>query len=289
MHLEVVSPFGFCSGVNRAIRIVKDALKKRRNYYSLGPIIHNSYVIEELSKRGLKLIKDLNSFPKSSLLFLPTHGTSSRLIKSLKERRINFVDLTCPYVSQVQRICQDLENKDFKVIIIGDREHPEIRVLNEIAKDAIVIDRKADLLDNSFLQTAKKVGVIFQTTQSKDKYLQLASNLIKKYSGIKELHIFNTICPDSLKRQEGLKRLAKRVDLMIIIGGKDSANTRRLYRIAKKIRKRSYHIESQKDFNRLPMGRQELESLSIGIASGASTPQILVRRVIKDLKRWKKI
>ena len=304
MRIVLVHPLGFCCGVKRAITIVKNALKKKANYYSLGPIIHNSYVIEQLSKKGLKLTNDLNLLPPNSVLFLPTHGTSLKLIRRLRRNRINFIDLVCPYVSQVQKICQDLRNKGFKVVIIGDKDHREVRVLNEIAKDAIVIDpalackggvdRKADLLDNNFLQGTKKVGIISQTTKSKDKYFQVVSNLIKKYTclpkgeiGIKEFYLFNTICPDSLRRQERLKRIAKRVDLIIIVGGKDSANTKSLYRIAKKIRKRAYHIESQKDLNRLHIlsfGRK-----TIGIASGASTPEILVKKIIGGLKEWKRI
>ena len=312
MRIVLVHPLGFCCGVKRAITIVKNALKKKADYYSLGPIIHNSYVIEQLSKKGLKplpfyqdkifqskkgrgkLANDLNLLPPNSILFLPTHGTSPKLIRRLRKNRINFTDLVCPYVSQVQKICQDLRNKGFKVVIIGDKDHREVRVLNEIVKDAIIIDRKADLLDNNFLQGTKRVGIISQTTKSKDKYLQIVSNLIKKYtclpkgeSGIKEFYLFNTICPDSLKRQERLKRITKRVDLMIIVGGKDSANTKSLYRIAKKIRKRSYHIENQKDLNRLRIlsfGRK-----TIGIASGSSTPEILVKKVIGGLKEWKRI
>jgi 4-hydroxy-3-methylbut-2-enyl diphosphate reductase len=173
--------------------------------------------------------------------------------------------------------------------------------LREIVKAKVIdsglvhkkkVDRKDDFIDNNFLLKTKKIGIVSQTTQSKDKYLQVVVDLIKRYSylcrddiGIKEFYLFNTICPDCLKRQERLKRVAKKVDLMIIIGDRDSANTRRLYRIAKKIRKNSYHVESQEDLNRLPI----LENFSIGIASGASTPQILIREIIRSLKeRWKK-
>jgi len=280
MRIELVRPFGFCSGVKRATEIVKDTLKKRKNCFSFGPIIHNSYVTKDLSKRGLKLIEDLNLLKSFFLLFLPTHGTSPELIKRLKNKNIEFIDLICPYVASVHRICKNLKRRGFKIFVLGDRKHTEIKALEGVIRDIRVIDREPDLLDNNLLQKIKKVGVISQTTQSKDKYLQIVSSLMRKYIGVKEFYLFNTICPDCLRRQEEIKRIAERVDLMVIVGDKVSANTRSLYRTAKKINKNSYHIENQEDLGRLP----KLENLFIGIASGASTPKILVRKIIRSLK-----
>ncbi|MBL7155774.1 MAG: 4-hydroxy-3-methylbut-2-enyl diphosphate reductase [Candidatus Omnitrophica bacterium] len=271
---------GFCFGVRRSLNIAGEALKKKKTIYSLGPIIHNPQVVREFSRKGLKVIKDIKGLAvksgksKTKEFLIPSHGISPG---ALKNRALKFIDTTCPLVGRVHKIVADLKKKGYFTIIAGDRKHPEVRGLRGIAgKNSRVL--KSGKEARRFGARPEKVALISQTTATLSNFREILSELEKK--NLKELKSFNTVCKNTIDRQREAKEIAKKVDAMIIIGGKNSANTTRLAKICKMANKNTYHIESRKDLDkRCYEGKKK-----IGIATGASTPPYAIEEIIKRIR-----
>lgn len=280
LHIELAKNIGFCSGVKRAIDIVEDTLLKTKGkVYSLGPVIHNPAVIGQLEKRKLCVIKSLDGVEDSATLVLPSHGSPRNILDIAKRKKLALVDVTCPYVSSVQRICKMLSEQGMKVVIIGDREHPEIKALMDLAEDARIIDKVQDIKKDEF--SHKKIGIISQTTQAQDVFFRIVCKILERNPSIKEVHIFNTICTDTIQRQEEVKRLAKAVDVLLVIGSSSSANTKRLLCLGGKFNNRTYLIESED----VPLSMMLKQAKKIGVISGASTPEWLVEKIVRKIKR----
>jgi len=273
MEIKVADPIGFCFGVKRAIRMAKEALEnnKTKEVYSLGPIIHNNQVVDELSKEGLKPIKDLSGIEKG-VCVISSHGVSPVIFERIKSKGLDVVNATCPNVMSAQTIVRSLSQEGYSVVILGDKDHPEVKSLSGFANDKAVVIKDEVQLKGLDLPS-KKTGVVSQTTQSTANYFKIISGLLEK--GFQEARIFNTICNDTQKRQRSAAKLAKEVDVMIIVGGRMSANTKRLFEICYKICKDTYHIETVGELR-----REWLEGkLRVGIASGASTPDWIIENI----------
>lgn len=262
---------GFCFGVKRAVRLANQTLKNNADVFCLGPLIHNPQVVNDLSDRGLKIIKDLDKINDGTLI-VRSHGLHPDLIDAAREKNIKLIDATCPFVKSAQQICQDLHKKGYFIVIVGDKDHPEVKALVGYAgKNSIVVDGK--FKSKKFKLPAKKIGILAQTTQSNKLFLSIVSD----FNGAR---VFNTICKDSIKRQEDAHRIAKTADIMLVLGSKLSANTRRLFQICQKSGTKIYQIERPGDlkdnwFNFVS---------TVGIATGASTPDILIKEVIKRIR-----
>lgn len=282
MSIKLAKKVGFCFGVKRAVEMAEGVLKKEDNgVYSLGSIIHNAQVVDDLSRRGLKVIKSINDVT-SGCIVISSHGISPHIADEISRRSLKLVDTTCPFVSNAQRIAQSLNKAGYKVIIVGDKKHPEIKALVDFAgKKALVVkDNKG--VKRLHLRPNEKIGIISQTTQSMDNFLGAARAIIEAKP--KELRVFNTICRDADERQNAARELANLVDIMLIVGGKNSANTKRLLEVCKKILNRSYLIETEKDLkDEWFKGRG-----AVGITSGASTPDWIVMRVAEAAKEKQK-
>jgi len=277
--IRLAKNIGFCSGVKRAIGIIEKYLSKnRREVYSLGPVIHNLQVIKQLEERNLCIVDSLDKVKDSSAVILPSHGSPRHILNIIKKRKLRLIDVTCPYVSSVQKICDRLYKQGLKVIIVGDRKHPEIKALMDLAPDACVIEKIEDIKENSF--SHKKIGVIFQTTQAKDKFFEIVSKILQKNPEVSQAHIFNTICLDTARRQEEAKKLAKAVDALLVIGSSTSANTKRLCYIGRKINKRTYLVEK----GIAPIKKILKDVKTVGLISGASTPAWLVKEIVRQIK-----
>jgi len=271
----ISSNSGFCFGVKRALDIAEDALKKKKKVYSLGPIIHNPQVVRTFSEKGLKIAKDAkSSVPKKAALLVPSHGINP---EALLDKRITCIDTTCPLVSRVQKIIKDLRKKQYLIVIVGDRKHPEVRALVGIAgRNSIVLkDRKKAA---SIKLKSGKIAVVSQTTASLVVFKEILSEIAKK--DFKELLSYNTVCRNTIDRQKEAERIAGGVDAMFVIGGRQSANTSRLADTCRKVNKNTYHIESGKDLKKKFFKSQK----SIGIATGASTPPDAIKEVVKKIK-----
>ncbi len=278
IKIELAECSGFCFGVKRAISMAKQALErnKGKNVYSLGHIIHNSQVVEELSKEGLRSIRELGAI-KDGVIVISSHGVSPEIFDEIKLRGLEIIDATCPYVVSAQKIVKALNEEGYTVIIFGDSQHPEVKSLVGFAGDrATVIKAKEDV---ERLQTqSQRIGLVSQTTQSAENYLEVISAIMKKE--FLEVRIFNTICSDTKKRQESAQRLARIPDGMIVIGGRMSANTKRLFEICSKICDNTCHIETADELGQEWFSAKK----SVGIASGASTPDWIIKAVEDKIK-----
>lgn len=272
---------GFCFGVKRAVDLVEKALKEERSrIYSIGPFIHNPQVIKKLSQQGLEVVRSIKDI-KEGCIVIRSHGVCPSLIKEARKKKIKLVDVTCPYVVKAQNISRSLERQGYQVIIVGEEKHPEVQALKGNAKDkAVVVSSEEDIYELN--KNFSKIGIVAQTTQSRNKYLKIVSQLLIK-NKFKEIRIFDTICADTIKRQNSALELAGKVKVMFVLGGKISANTKRLVEICRDTGIPTYHIEESKEIK-----SSWLKNIKrIGIASGASTPDWIVDKVKKKLENYK--
>jgi len=269
---------GFCFGVKKSVNLAKNALKARKdNLYMLGSIINNPQVIESFTKKGVKIADNLDKVPEESTIITRAHGISPTMLKKAYQKKLSVVNTTCPYVRKVQKIAHYLYEKDYFIVIYGDEKHPEVlSLLDTIQNNALVIN---SIPDAEKITIKKKIGFISQTTKNIYDFYKLASVLLNR---AEELRIFNTICKSTTERQKSVLELAKEVDVMLVIGGKESANTTRLAEIGKNQRVKTYHIETK---NQLKYKWFHSED-KIGITSGASTPDWVTNEVIDKLKEW---
>ena len=277
MKIEIADCSGFCFGVKRAIKMAQEALEKNKTkeVYSLGHIIHNSQVVEELSQKGLKPIKELTGV-EEGVVVISSHGAGPKIFKQIETKGIGLVNATCPYVMSAQKIVKSLSDEGYSVLILGDRHHPEVEALVGLAGKGAVVIKDEEELEGQKLPSSR-IGVVSQTTQTSKRYFRIISKILSR--GFSEVRIFNTICSDTQKRQESAARLAKDADLMIIAGGRMSANTKRLFEICSGICKNTYHIETAQELK----GKWFEGKSKIGIASGASTPDWIIKSIKKEI------
>lgn len=272
MPVKLAKKVGFCFGVKRAIDIAEDVIKKERKAYSLGSIIHNRQVVENLSAKGLKVIDDICRV-RSGCIVISSHGISPKRIEEIKNRSLRLVDTTCPFVRNAQEIARDLSRSGYTVIIVGDADHPEVKALIDFAGDKASVVKDAAGIPALRLKSGERIGILSQTTQSMANFLPVVKAAIASKPG--ELKVFNTICADAESRQEAARELALKSDLMLIVGGHNSANTKRLLQVCRRMLKNSYLIESSKDLKDVWFK----DTITVGITSGASTPD----RIVKDV------
>ncbi len=279
LSVKLAKNIGFCSGVRRAVNIVEGTLSKSKaKVYSLGPVIHNTEVIKQLKEKNLFIVSSLDNLESASTLILPSHGTPRNTLNTAKKKNLRLIDVTCPYVSLLQNICDMLHKQGLEIIIVGDRKHPEVRALLDLAPGAYTIETIKDIKEGTF--SYKKLGIISQTTQSKDVFFGVVSEILQKNPLVKEVHVYNTVCLDTVRRQDEVKKLAGSVEVLLIIGSRHSANTKRLLCIGHKINKRTHLVENEKaNLNKILK-----KANKVGLISGASTPQWLVKEIIKKIR-----
>jgi 4-hydroxy-3-methylbut-2-enyl diphosphate reductase len=271
MNIKLAEESGFCFGVKKALDRIND-IEDKKDISILGKLIHNPQVIDELKKQGVKFAETLDEIETDTLV-ISAHGVSDDIIERAKQKGITIIDTTCPLVKNVHNITKNLEQQGYRIIIFGDKDHTEVKGIKGNLKDPIIIT------DISELDKIKpgKYALVSQTTQDITKFNEIAEKL---KSRIKDLVISNTICSATKSRQENAKNLAKEVDLMIVIGGYNSANTRRLEKICSSIVE-TKHIESAVEIK-----KEWLENkLNIGITAGASTPESVIKEVVDSLTR----
>lgn len=274
MKINVAKSAGFCSGVKRAIKIALETVSKNKNIEMLGDIVHNEDVVRQINNLGIKKVRKLSKDSDKTLL-IRAHGSPLRnYIKALK-LGYKIVDATCPMVKEIHKIVIEHENIGYKIIVIGDRKHEEVKgIVGQIKNKAIVIEKKIPI---EKIKKIKKACIVVQSTQNLTKVLAIIG-VLKKY--IKDLRFFNTICYPTRTKQQEIKILPLKNDIMIIIGSKKSANTKRLYEISKSLNKKSYWIQSKND---LKFGWFKGVK-KVGITAGASTPDSTTKEIIKSIK-----
>ncbi len=269
MNIRLAKNYGFCFGVKRALDIAKKTNDKAN---TIGPLIHNPQVIAALEKNGIKAVSSLNKI-KQKKVIIRAHGVPDSVLKKLKKK--NIIDATCPFVKKAQHIAKISEKQGYQVIVVGEKNHPEVKGIVGNLKRKTVIESLNDLKK---LKKYRKIAIISQTTQSKAKVNEIVKALKKKS---KEVKVSDTICNATAERQIAAINLAKHSDLMIVIGGYNSANTKQLARLCSTLTT-TKHIETTKDLK-----KQWFKSKNnIGITAGASTPNYIVRDVIEKIKNF---
>jgi len=279
MKVLVAEKCGFCHGVRNAIRLAGETLaheQDRGEVYSLGQIIHNTDEVERLAEAGLQTVATADEV-ESGTVIIRSHGAAPQQIAELKSRGLNIVDATCVLVKRVQQITQELERDGYKVIVVGDQDHPEVQAVVGCVRDVVVVGDESSLDD---LPANGKLGVVCQTTQSLDRLAEMLRAIGKH--GFAELKVINTLCRESMTRQESAIQLCKRVDVMFVLGGLQSANTRELAELCKAYNPDTYHLQN---WNELPVEVLKGKKTA-GVTAGASTPDRVIEEFVEKLKAF---
>lgn len=276
---------GFCYGVKRAVETTKKikAENASKKVWVLGELIHNSHVIKELDEMGIMTV-DVLPENETGICIVRSHGMAPQKIKEITDKGFEVVDLTCLDVKKVQQKAIQLAQEDFLVLILGKPEHPEVVAINANARiyseNVFVVqdlDSLKELTDK--VKAHKRVGVVIQTTQKIELLEEIIAYLLPISS---ELKVFNTICKSTTMRQQEAKELAKTSDLMVVVGGKNSANTTHLAEILKDITS-TIHIETADDLDEFKNLIENAEN--IGVTAGASTPENIIKNVIEKIEK----
>jgi 4-hydroxy-3-methylbut-2-enyl diphosphate reductase IspH len=243
MEVIVAEKCGFCPGVRNAIRMAEEIVRTRKEVYSLGPIIHNRDVVEHLAEEGLRTVGSIDEV-RSGTVLIRSHGAAPEEIERLREKGVEIVDATCVLVKRVQQIARELDAEGYRVVVIGDENHPEVRAVVGCARDVVVV-------------------------------------AIGKH-GFSEMKVINTLCREAINRQESAIELCKGVDIMFVLGGLESANTRRLAELCKKYNSQTFHLQNWGECDKriLPGKRRA------GVTAGASTPEWIIEEFVRNLKAF---
>ena len=272
MKIELAEKYGFCFGVKRAIKIAEE----NQNAATYGPLIHNSKEIARLDNDfKVGLIEDYTTFQPGDKAIVRTHGIVKEELNALKNSGVDVVDATCPFVTKPQEIAQEMSEAGYDVVIFGDEKHPEIKGVKSYATNGAHVVTSVQELES--LKLHEHIALIAQTTRKVEEYLKIANFLIPRY---KEVRVFNTICNATFENQDAVRKLSKKADVMLIIGGKNSSNTKQLFSISKENCYDSYHIEDEKD---LDFHWFEGKNLC-GISAGASTPDWIIQNVVDAIE-----
>ncbi len=272
MQIKLAQNYGFCFGVKRAIKIAEES----PNSTTIGPLIHNNEEINRLKNSfNVDTIHDYSKAKNIKKAIIRTHGITKDNLKDLKNNNIDIVDATCPFVSKPQKICEQMSAKGYQIIIFGDIKHPEVQGVMSYSKNGATVILDKEELKNTAFQS--KVAVISQTTRKFSEFLDIVNFIIPK---CKETRVFNTICNATFENQEAIRVLSLECDVMIIIGGKNSSNTKQLYAISKSNCFDSYLIENEQELE-----KKWFENKNIcGISAGASTPDWIIQKVMRKIK-----
>ena len=280
MKIIVGKTAGFCFGVKNAVEKTKEILLHEKNIYCLGEIVHNRQVVQSLEKQGIIFVDDIEK--AKNKMIIRAHGVSTEIYNRAREKEINLIDLTCPKVLKVHKIVKEYAEKNYYIFLLGERKHPEtIGTISFCGECSTVIEDENEVEDAiiKFKESKlKKALLISQTTYSLEKFEKIKKILQSKNI---ELEIRNTICPATKLRQEETEEISKKVDLMIIVGGKNSSNTQKLYYISKNNCKNAIHIETKEELAKIDISKYN----KIGIMAGASTPNESIEEVVEFIKK----
>ena len=274
MKIELAKSYGFCYGVKRAIEIAE----KYPGSATFGPLIHNKDEIERLKNNfNVDLVESVDEALKYDTLVIRTHGITKDRLKYLKQNGKKIINATCPYVTTPQQIVEKMSKEGYTIVIFGDKNHPEIQ---GVASYSINPDRTYTILSTDELvglPLGNKVAVVAQTTRKPEQYKEIVAALTTR---VAELRVFNTICNATFENQDAAAKLAKKCDVMVIIGGKNSSNTKQLYSICKSYLDDCYHIENENELQKSWFEGKK----HCGISAGASTPDWVIKNVINKIE-----
>lgn len=280
MDIILAKSAGFCFGVSNAIKILDCAIKENNvKIYTLGEIIHNRQVVDYYNKKGVIVANSVDEVSEGAGVVIRAHGVSKDVLEKLKIKNVTIFDATCPYVKKIHKLVSDKYKEGYKIIIFGNKNHPEVIGINGYCDNsAYIVANKEEV--NNLKINADKICVVSQTTQKKDNLEEIFRILDKKFKNVIK---FDTICSATSKRQEEAKEIAKNVDLMFVVGGVDSSNTNKLYEVAKKYCNNTLKIEIASQIK-----MQDIKKIKkIGITAGASTPKRVIKEVLSKMTELK--
>ena len=278
MKIEKAEKLGLCFGVRRAIKLLKEAATKYGEIETLGPVAHNRLLVEDLANLGVKPISHLDQ-AQGRILAITTHGTSPAVLSEIKTRRIRVIDTTCPIVRKAQNAARELSEAGFDVIIFGDAEHSEVKGLLGWAADKGMAALDIKQIART-VKTSSRLGIISQTTQTQPAFMEFVREVMGQVGPeIEEIRLVNTLCQVTQSQQEAALALARKSQLMIVIGGSNSANTRHLVEICSALVE-THSVETADEVKSSWLARKR----QIGITAGASTPDEAVEELIDKLR-----
>ncbi|MCX5695964.1 MAG: 4-hydroxy-3-methylbut-2-enyl diphosphate reductase [Candidatus Omnitrophica bacterium] len=276
MRINVAKSAGFCLGVKRALDIAFKTAASGKKVYMLGDIVHNENVVREIEKSGIKKISKLKN-TKSGILLIRAHGASYGTFIQAAKLGFTIIDATCPMVKEIHSIVKDMQNKGYKIIVIGDKNHEEVLgISGQLREKALVIDG-LNGIPLAKIKKIQKACVVPQSTQNVKKVLEIV-DVLKAH--IPELKFFNTICKPTRAKQEEIMHMPLENDVIIVIGSKNSANTKRLYEISRSLNKKTWWVNSKDEIK--PGWFKDVKRL--GITAGASTPEYTINNIVRYIK-----
>ncbi len=276
MEIIFAKTYGFCYGVKRAVEIAEEVAGTENDIFTYGPLIHNPQFVEELARKGVSCKEDLNDYHKGDTVIIRSHGVGPEVYDKIKELDLKLIDATCPNVKMAQEKARQADEDGFLPIIIGEKNHPEVKsILAWAGKKAIVVECNKDI---HFIKKAEKYAIIIQTTFELSKFEELLKEIQTVHPG--EYRVERTICLATAQRQKAAIELAQKVDAVVVVGGKNSANTRHLYDLVKEYTKIAYHIETANELKKeMFVGCEK-----IGVTAGASTPNRIIKEAVKAME-----
>lgn len=281
MEITVAKSAGFCFGVQRAVdSVYKELEENSGKIYTFGPIIHNEQVVEDLNKRGIEVIDTVEQLKKikEGTVVIRSHGVAKEIYDILEQQKLKMVDATCPFVKKIHNIVLDESNNGKTIIIIGNDNHPEVEGIKGWVNGEVIVINKEEQIEKLSLPEQTKACIVSQTTFNHNKFKYLVEIIRKKGY---DITVVNTICNATHVRQVEAQKISSKVDGMIVIGGKNSSNTQKLYNICRNECENTFYVQTVKDLN-----LHELKSLkSIGITAGASTPKNIIEEVRTECQK----
>lgn len=279
-RVKVAEAAGFCFGVQRALEMAleKARAESRKPVYALGPLIHNNQVVGQLEDMGVRVVKSVSE-ALGGVLIIRAHGVPESIIKEAEALGIEVADTTCPFVKRVHERARELRAEGYDLVIVGERDHPEVAgIMGWVDGQAHIVERPEDVAK---LPPLRRVGIVAQTTQTEDNLADCVRELLSR---CREIRICNTLCDATVQRQSAAAELARKVAVMVVVGGYHSGNTRRLAEICSATGTPTYHIETARDVN--PDWFRDLVPSDIaGVTAGASTPDWTTQEVIEAIER----
>lgn len=277
MEIIIGKESGFCFGVKRAVDGVENEVKNKGKLYCLGEIVHNEVVVKRLKEKGVVFVDNIDEVENNENIAIRAHGVSEEIYNKAKLKNLNIIDFTCPKVMQIHSKIKEAYSKGYNIILIGKKDHPETIGSKGYAKNVNVIE---DINEIETLPNFDKVFSIVQTTFSYDKYIKIEDKLKEKY---KNIICINSICPSTKNRQEECKDISSKVDFMIIVGGKNSSNTKKLYDVACAECENCIIIQDENDKKIEDSRKYDI----IGLMSGASTPMETIDKIVEKINQIK--
>lgn len=278
MQVILAEKRGFCYGVTTAICEAEKAIERfgRGNVYALGPIIHNKQVCRKLEEAGLNVVESLEQVPAGGVVLIRSHGVAPEVTEALRERGLESVDATCRLVKRAQQVVHQLHEEGYQVVMIGDKDHPEVEGVVAYAPGVIIVDNEAEI--DQFVPPRGRIGIVAQTTHTPDKVGRLIGYIASR--PFREIKIVNTLCSETGRRQQAAIDLCAKVDVMFVLGGLHSANTRQLADLCRRKGVPTHHVENWSQFEPSMVAGRKVA----GVTAGASTPEWLVQEFVEKLQ-----